>query len=131
MPLLSDYARHKKRRFFLDRIPRGARVLEVGCGDGWVGDYLRGRTRYEGIDIVPPADIVGDIRNWKALGLSANTYDAIVAFELIEHVDAWDAFRSLLKVGGVLMVTTPLPRMDWLLRLLERVGLNQSRTSAA
>jgi hypothetical protein len=35
----------------------------------------------------------------------------------------------LLKPGGILMLTSPLPHMDWLMRFLERIGLNQKRTS--
>ena len=34
MPLLSDIARRKKIRYFLDPIPKDARVLEIGCGAG-------------------------------------------------------------------------------------------------
>ncbi len=36
---------------------------------------------------------------------------------------------DLLKSGGVLLVTTPVPHMDWLCETLEQIGLNQKRTS--
>lgn len=131
MPLLSDLARRKKARYFLDPLPQSARILEVGAGSGWVGDYLksRGYTRYTGLDITPPADIVGDVRDWTRLGLGAESFDAIVAFEVVEHVDCFAACRDLLAPGGRLLLTTPVPRRDWVLKLLEAVGLNQRRTS--
>ena len=131
MPLLSDYARRKKIEFFLGDVPKDARVLEVGSGAGWVGEYLRehGWTDYRGIDIVPPADIVGDIRKWPELGLQANSFDVIIAFEVIEHVVIYQEMFDLLKPGGFLLVTTPVPHMDWVCKTLEAIGLNQKRTS--
>jgi 2-polyprenyl-3-methyl-5-hydroxy-6-metoxy-1,4-benzoquinol methylase len=128
---LSDLARRRKTRYFLDQIPKDARILEVGCGGGWVGEYLReqGWTRYVGLDVVPPADIVGDVRDWPQLGLEQASFDVIVAFEVVEHVDCWQACHSLLKPGGRMLITTPVPHRDWVLRALETLGLNQRRTS--
>jgi 2-polyprenyl-3-methyl-5-hydroxy-6-metoxy-1,4-benzoquinol methylase len=131
MPLLSSHARRKKIRFFLDGIPRDAAVLEVGSGSCWVGQYLRanGWTNYTGLDLVPPAEVVGDVLEWQKLGLRAGSFDWIIAFEVVEHVDCFQACYDLLKPGGRLAITTPLPHMDWLLKFLEALGLNQRRTS--
>ena len=131
MPALSTYARKKKTEYFLASIPREARILEIGCGSMWVGDYFRsnGYTNYVGLDIEPPADVVGDVRDWPSLGLKPGEFDVIVAFEVIEHVDFTREARDLLKPGGLLMMTSPVPHMDWAMRLLEYVGLNQPRTS--
>jgi 2-polyprenyl-3-methyl-5-hydroxy-6-metoxy-1,4-benzoquinol methylase len=131
MPVLSQYARWKKARYFLQSLPKEYRILEIGCGGGWVARYLRdhGWTHYVGVDLHPPADIVGDIRDWRKLGLQAGSFDAIVAFEVLEHVDCARECYDLLKPGGRLLVTTPLPRADGLLKWLEKAGLNQKRTS--
>lgn len=131
MPILSRIARQKKINFFLSQIPNQAAVLEIGSGSGWVGDYLKssGRTGYLGIDLNPPADIVGDVRQWKSLDLKAESFDFIIAFEVVEHVDIYPACEDLLKPGGSLLVTTPLPHADWIMKTLESLGLNQKRTS--
>ncbi len=131
MPLLSDIARRKKEAFFFRDLPKSARILEVGCGSGWVGAYLKrsGWTNYVGLDIVPPADVVGDVRDYAALGLEPGSFDAVVAFEVVEHVDCFRACHDLLKPGGRMLITTPLPHRDWVMKLLEAVGLNQRRTS--
>jgi 2-polyprenyl-3-methyl-5-hydroxy-6-metoxy-1,4-benzoquinol methylase len=131
MPLLSDYARNRKIRYFLEPIPKDARILEIGCGSGWVGQYLRsgGWKGYVGMDLLPPADVVGDIKNWRRLGLAPAGFDVIIAFEVVEHVDCFQECHDLLKPGGRLLITTPLPRMDWAMRALERFGLNQKRSS--
>jgi len=132
MPLLSDYAQKKKINYFLESIPKDAKVLEIGSGSGWVGGYLKsnGWTNYQGLDLVPPADIVGDITKWESLGMVGNSYDVIVAFEVVEHVDIYGACEALLKTGGKLLVTTPLPHTDWIMQILEFFQLNQKRTSA-
>lgn len=132
MPVLSAYAQAKKIDFFLAPLPRDASILEIGCGSMWVSEYLRGGafSNYIGLDMSPPADVVGDIRDWAALGLKPESFDVIIAFEVIEHVDftreAWD----LLKPGGLLLMTSPVPHMDWVMRILEAIGLNQRRTSS-
>lgn len=78
---------------------------------------------------VPPAEIVGDINNWQQLGIKAKSYDYIVAFEVLEHVDLLNSCWNILKDDGKLLVTTPVPSKDWVLKLLESIGLNQKRTS--
>ena len=131
MALLSLYARKKKIEHFLKRIPKQSRILEIGCGTGWLGQYLKnkGWNNYTGIDINPPANIVGDIRDWRQLGLKKCSFDVIIAFEVVEHIDCFKECFELLKDGGMLMVTSPVPHMDWILKILEMVGLSQRRTS--
>ena len=131
MPLLSDIAQREKIRYFLEPIPKDARILEIGCGSRWVGDHLRanGWTGYVGMDICPPADLVGDIKQWRDLGLEPASFDVVIALEVLEHVDMVQEAYDLLKPGGRLMLTSPVPHMDWVMQALEIVGLNQKRTS--
>lgn len=131
MPALSHLARSWKTRYFLEAIPKDARILEIGSGSGWTGQYLfdNGWKGYRGIDLNPPADIVGDIRHWRDLGLTENSWDVIIAFEVVEHVDIYPECSALLRPGGQLLVTTPVPRFDWIMKSLETLGLNQKRTS--
>ena len=131
MPLLSDIARRKKERYFLDPIPKDAAILEIGCGSKWVGEYLRGNgwTNYTGLDLFPPADVVGDVLKWRELGLKEASFDFVIAFEVLEHVDCIDAVYDLLKPGGRFLLTSPVPHMDWFMKTLEIVHLNQKRTS--
>lgn len=131
MPLLRDLARRKRCEYFFPEISENARILEIGCGSRWVREYLKtaGRMNYVGMDLFPPADIVGDIKQWRHLGLTPESFDVIIAFEVIEHVDLVDEAFALLKPGGLLMLTAPLPHMDWALWILESLGLNQKRTS--
>jgi SAM-dependent methyltransferase len=131
MPLLSEIARRKKLDYFFASLPHSAYILEVGCADKWLGRKLkqRGFERYIGLDVCPTADVVGDIRHWQRLGLRADSFDVIAAFELVEHVDCFREMYALLRPGGQLFLTSPVPRMDWACKTLEFLGLNQKRTS--
>jgi SAM-dependent methyltransferase len=131
MPLLSTIGRDLKLRYFLRAVPKDAQILEIGSAEGWLGKYLKenGWKNYIGLDLMPGADIVGDLRDWKKLGLKANSFDVIFAFEVLEHVPCFQECFDLLKPGGYLMATSPVPHMDWLCQILENLGLNQKRTS--
>jgi SAM-dependent methyltransferase len=130
-PILSNFSRRLKERYFLNRIRRTDRVLEIGCGDGWVARYLRRRGVQQILDIdtTPAATIVGDIREWRFLQIDPESFDVIVAFEVLEHVDCMDDCFALLKPHGQLMVTSPYPPADYLLEKFEQWHLNQPRTS--
>lgn len=124
-------ARRGKVRYFLPQVPADAKILDIGCGDGWFSRSAvqRGYRHVTGIDLFPPADVVGDVRKWRDLGLAPRSFDAIVAFEVVEHGDFSDAMHELLKPTGLLMLTTPIPFMDPVCRLLESLRLLQRRTS--
>lgn len=130
MAVLSRYARERKLRLLSGVLSSSDRVLEVGAGSGWLKARLAGRVaRYDALDLVPPADFVGDVRRWRELGLAPASYDAVIACEVVEHAPCWDEVRDLLKPGGLFFATSPAPEWDWLCRALEAAGLSQARTS--
>lgn len=131
MPLLSRYARRKKLEFLLERIRPEHSVLEIGSGERWLGQSLaeHGIRGYRCVDLQGPADYVGDIRDWKKLGIPASSYDFVVALEVIEHVPCFEEIHALLKPGGLVFLTSPVPGWDWLCAILEGLGLSQKRTS--
>ncbi len=129
-PLLSEVSRRRKYALLHERLGSASRVLVVGSGEGWFARRLR-KHGHEvlALDLVPPADIVGDILQWRALGLAPGSFDAVVALEVIEHVDCLDEIRALCKPGGLIMLSSPHPRWDWVMKVLEAVRLTQRRTS--
>jgi 2-polyprenyl-3-methyl-5-hydroxy-6-metoxy-1,4-benzoquinol methylase len=131
MPVLSEYSRERKLGFLLPRLRPEHDVLEIGSGGGWLGERLtrRGLRRYRSLDLKGPADYVGDIRDWRKLGLREASFDFIVALEVVEHVACFEEIHALLKPGGRVFLTSPAPRWDWLCALLESAGLSQRRTS--
>lgn len=84
---------------------------------------------YLTIDPKAPADLQGEVQDWQQQGLEGASFDAIIAFEVVEHTPCFPECHDLLKSGGRLLITTPMPQFDWLLRILENLRLVQKRTS--
>lgn len=127
---LSKYVRDKKLAHFMSFVSKDAKILDFGCASGWATSWIRenGWTNVVGLDLFPPADVIGDIHEWQQLGLEPHSFDAIVAFEVVEHGDFAAALRELLKPGGFLLATTPVPHMDWACKTLEAARVLQKRS---
>jgi len=114
-----------KRRLFeigsavADLKIRDARILEVGCGTGWLSAKLSEFGKVTAMDLgreiieiaqvsYPHIDFhSGDIHT---LDLPTNSFDVVVASEVLSHVVDQPAFvhrlSQLLKPGGFLLLTT-------------------------
>ena len=129
-PFISEMSRRRKFGLFCRFVTPPAKVLEVGAGDGWFSRRLRERGfSVTTLDLEAPADIQGDINQWRALGLQEASFDAVIGLELIEHVDCLEALTSLCRPDGIIMLSSPHPKWDWVMQGLEMIGLNQKRTS--
>ncbi|MES2696123.1 MAG: class I SAM-dependent methyltransferase [Verrucomicrobiota bacterium] len=102
------------------------RLLDAGAGTGFFARELRGRCRVQVLDDHPeslailrqhftPEEIVdGTIRSER---LKPASYDAITAMDVVEHVEhdaeMVRAIHTLLKPGGVAVVTAPASMALW------------------
>jgi len=109
-------------------VPRGARVLDVGCSESVLSHVLL-YMDYEvwGLDIndypYKPRQIVFAKRDVRDTGLPSNFFDAIVVVSTIGHISlpvygqigfdvdgdvkAIEELHRILKPGGYLIITTP------------------------
>lgn len=112
-----ETARHAKR---IDRYLRpraGQRLLEVGCGRGWLTQHMQERypSTY-GIDVNPRSIAHGVARNLAVmdavdLRYDDEQFDHVYSFHAIEHiVDAEAALREMRRVlvpGGRILLVYP------------------------
>lgn len=120
-------------------------VLEVGAGEGYGLKYLVPKSsKYMAIDKfkteIPPALQNNPNFEFKQMnvppfdGIEDNSYDYIVSFQVIEHIEDDDflvrEFYRVLKPGGKLIITTPnikmsLTRNPWHIREYTSQSLQQ------
>src|SRR5687767_5056473 len=116
---------HWHRYAFAARLARGRRVLDAACGEGYGSALLaRGAASVLGIDISADAVAHATARyaqrpklrfeagDATALDdLPAASFDLIVSFETLEHVEAQermlDGFARLLAPDGALVLSSP------------------------
>jgi 2-polyprenyl-3-methyl-5-hydroxy-6-metoxy-1,4-benzoquinol methylase len=129
-PLISEISRKRKLSLLKKYISHCDMILEVGAGSEWFSQRIR-ESGYNvtTLDLNPPANIVGDINQWKQLGIQENSFDVVIALEVIEHVDCLKSLREVCKTGGLIMLSSPHPSYDWIMKILENLNLTQKRTS--
>ena len=102
----------------------GGKILDIGCGTGWLGDALRGFGTVTGIDLSESAIsqgrasypelrlICGDFLAQSDLG---DSYDLALSADSLAHVADHAAFvarvASLLRPGGTFLLMTQNPRV--------------------
>jgi len=111
----------KRLLSWCDGLPENARILDVGCGDGFHLNLLRqyGKSSWnpEGIDMDKRAiemahksGLTVHRGSVETIDLPANTYDLAFIVQTIEHVEKPDevlkGIRKLLKPGGRLVIVT-------------------------
>lgn len=101
------------------------KVLDLGCGTGVVLGELQKWTDPVGLDMSPLAlefchsrGIYGvTIGRGEAMPFPDNTFDAVIALDLFEHIEddmaAYAETIRVLKPGGVLVMSVPAFRWLW------------------
>lgn len=112
------------REFIISKIPKAAvTILDVGCGNGWAAkEFLAKNKKVFSLDVsvtnpkkvrqmYPDKNHFGITADSFHLPFTSNTFDCVIASEIIEHVvDPKEFLNELFRVvkkGGSLILTTP------------------------
>ena len=114
---------HLARYAFAARLAHGKRVLDAGCGAGYGSAELAGQAAsVTGADVAASAvdfaranyhlpNLAFEQASCGQLPHPDGCFDLVVAFEVIEHLEAWREFlldaRRVLAPSGQLVVSTP------------------------
>jgi SAM-dependent methyltransferase len=118
--ILSDYLKR------YGALPRGAKILEIGCGTGHNLPMLASFGDVDAIEIDESAGKFAAERLGKPIGTSPlpelagvarGGYDLVAVLDVVEHVEddvaALKAIAGLLKPGGKILITVPAHQWMW------------------
>jgi len=134
MTWLDHFLERRRIAHALPFLRPGARVLDIGCGDGTlfqtvnflgvgclgIDPRLRQPVSGEGFELLPgffPRDM-------PAVG----PFDAVTMLAVLEHFPTeelarlTEGCRQFLKHGGKVIITVPSAQVDWILAVLQKLG---------
>ncbi len=139
----AEHPKHRLTRyhdFFVDRVPDGARVLDVGCGYGAVARSVaiaRRQATVLGVEIdagrLAQAKAADNPPNLSFAAADATRalppgpWDVVLLSNVLEHLEARVAFlRDLLATARPrrVLIRVPLFERDWKMALRREVGAN-------
>jgi len=139
----AEHPKHRLTRyhdFFVERVPDGARVLDVGCGYGAVARSVaiaRPQARVLGVEIdagrLAQAKAADNPPNLSFAAADATRalppgpWDVVMLSNVLEHLEARIAFlRDLVATARPqrVLIRVPLFERDWKMALRREVGAN-------
>ena len=116
-------AEHLARYGWAGHLVKDRRVLDAGCGVGYGSTMLSdaGAREVTGVDVAEsvlevarqgaPQNVRFEVADVASLPYAADSFEAVVCFEVIEHVDdrnrVLDELRRVLAPDGLLIISSP------------------------
>lgn len=102
-------------------LPRNSRVLDVGCGNGFIAHHLSAMlgAGVTGIDLDESAQAPIDYRSFDGthFPVADQSFDGVVFCYVLHHAQKlaaiFDEVRRVLRPGGVMVVYEDIPELWW------------------
>lgn len=123
--------RHRRRRLVgraydmalevARELPREARVLDVGCGNGFIAHHLTAMlgVKVIGIDVATEADAPIEYLRYDGMRfpVSDQSFDAVLLCYVLHHAQDFrvvlSEVRRVLREGGLVVVYEDIPNLWW------------------
>ncbi len=113
-------------------------VLDIGTGDGFFFIYFK-NVNGVGIDPYPKIKFTKkSVTFYKGtfpgLNLKKTNFDAIIMLAVLEHIAKEklnlisEECRALLKINGLILITVPSKKVDFILRILKKIKIVDAET---
>jgi len=126
MFLLARYLSEKRIKKTLPFLSKEKKILDLGCGDGWLTKYLNS-FGYDCVGVDPSIKnnhpfYYGTADN---IPFPDNHFDYIIMFEVIEHIQpkCYSEINRVLKSKGKIILSTILPKSDKLIHFLSKIKI--------
>ena len=102
-------------------IPAGSRVLDVGCGSGFITHHLSAMmgSKVIGIDLAPEAEAAIDYRQFdgRQFPVGSNSVDAVLLCYVLHHAQdlssVMNEMRRVLSKSGLAVIYEDIPDLWW------------------
>lgn len=140
-PFITRYVANKRTSIILKSLKKldkkRIKILDVGCGNRFITNTIKNAgyniigidkfTSKEAKWITEDPDFVMDAMN---MTFNDNSFDVVLALEVIEHCNCIDEIKRVLKPNGFFFCSTPSPTTDWIRKILIALRLLENQDFA-